>query len=270
MRPPRKSSGPAGFTLIELIVTISILSVILLMALQVTNSTRDAIRVSESKSVNDAIARRAFNQISRDLDQIVVRDDARIEFETRSGNDELSFLTHNRGITAATDPGARPVSLVTYSLVSDPSEGELLQRGSLGHQYDDAAGEALSLDPEAAFPAIPSANLQTVSNNIFRIEIEFLVEDSDKIERETTAPDTLENLRGIIVTIATLDDRGQRAVRIQRLPDIADKFADASPSKDTLETWSKTRDELAASGLAGYPRDALQSIRCYQRTFLLP
>jgi prepilin-type N-terminal cleavage/methylation domain-containing protein len=270
MKSSRKYPRSSGFTLVELLVTMAILSIILGMAMQVTESARVSIRVSEAKSINDGIARKAFNQISRDISQMVVREDARIEFKSESGNDKMAFLTNARGLTSGPEVGERVVSLVTYELADDSTVGKKLLRGSRGHQFDDSASDALKLDPDQNFPAINPDNLQAISNNIIRLEVEYLVEGAGTITREVIAPLTSENLKGLIITLVTLDDRGRRAVRPERVDTLAAKFPDASVSENTLDAWSNIRDSLANQKPPAFSKDALQSIRCYQRTFLIP
>ena len=270
MKSARESPIPSGFTLIELMVTMAILTIILGMALQVTESARVSIRVSEAKSINDGIARKAFDQISRDISQMVVREDARIEFKSEPGNDKLAFLTNARGLTAGTEVGERLVSLVTYELADDSALDSKLLRGSRGHRFDDTASDALSLDPSRIFPTITPDNLQAISNNIIRLETEYLVEEGGTITREIAAPLTSEKLKGIIITLVTLDDRGRRAVRPDRVKTLAAEFTDATASANTLAAWSKIRDDLANQKPPAFSKDALQSIRCYQRTFLIP
>jgi prepilin-type N-terminal cleavage/methylation domain-containing protein len=268
----RKTRFRPGFTLIELMVTMAILTIILGMALQVTESARFSIRVSEAKSINDGIARKAFDQISRDISQMVVREDARIEFKSERGNDKLAFLTNARGLTSGTAVGERVVCLVTYELADDTTLGKKLLRGSRGHQFEDTASDALNLDPTRNFPAITPDNLQAISHNIIRLEAEYLVQGTgtDTITREIDAPLVSKNLKGIIITLATLDDRGRRAVRPDRIETLAAKFNDATVSDNTLETWSKIRDDLAIQKPPAFPKDAIQSVRCYQRTILIP
>ncbi len=270
MKSSRIDRGAGGFTLIELIVSMAILGIIVLMALQVIDMSRNAIRISAAKSNNDTIARRVFDQIGRDLSQMVLRDDARIEFNSKAGNDQIAFLVNKRGLSAAADVGDRPVSLISYELVHDAALGERLLRGSLGYKFADKVGDALKLDASQKFPAIPANNLQSVTNNIIRMEIEYLIRGNTGITREITAPATTQNLCGLVISIVTLDDRSLRVIEVARLPDIAGKFTDATSSKNTLETWSKIRDDLAASGLSGVPKASLRSIHCYQRTFLFP
>ncbi len=270
MNSSSKHRDPGGFTLFELVVTMAILSIILLLVLQVTETSRNAIRISEAKSNNDAFARRAFDQIGRDFSQLIVRDDARVEFKSMAGNDKIAFLANTRGLTTAADVGDRSVALVTYELIQDATLRQRLLRGSLGYKFADTAATALKLDASQNFPAISPNNLQSISNNLLRIEVEYLIRGTTGITREITPPATAENLRGLVISIVTLDDRSRRAVGVTRLPALAGKFTDAAISKNTLETWSKIRDDLAKSGYNGLPKEALQAIRCYQRTFLIP
>lgn len=270
MKPGRNPKFLSGFTLIELMVTMAILTIILGMALQVTESARVSIKVSEAKSINDAIARRAFDQISRDISQMLVREDARIEFKSKAGDDQIAFLTNSRGLTDGADVGDRMVSLVSYELADDPAFGKKLLRGSRGHQFDDPASEALNLDPSKSFQPIPSDNLQAISNNIIRMEVEYLVEGVSTVTRELTPPLTSEKLKGIIVTIVTLDDRGRRAIRPERVQTLAGEFTDAVAAKNTLDRWSTIRDGLITQNSSAFSKDAVRTIRCYQRTFLIP
>jgi prepilin-type N-terminal cleavage/methylation domain-containing protein len=263
-------SRRAGFTLIELIVTMSILSIILVMALQVTESARNSIRLTESKSSNDAVARETFERINRDLSQMVVRKDARVEFKSKSGNDAFAFLTCSKGFTAAGAVGDRGVSLVSYALLHDVTLGGKLVRGSRGHLFGDVASDALKLDNSIPFPTIVPDNLQTLTYNVIRFEVEYLVQGSTGVTIEVTPPATTDNLRGLVITLVTLDDRGRRAIKPDRLDDLANRFPDAANGENTLKTWSRKRDDMAKSGIPGLQKDVLQSIRCYQRTFLIP
>ncbi len=292
MKPSPSIRPSTGFTLIELIVTMSILSIILLMALQVTESTRRSIRVSEAKSINDGIARRAFDQIGRDISQMIVRDDARIEFKSKTGNDTLQFYANTRGLTDSAAVADRSVSLVSYVNEYDHDRGYELKRSTRGSDFDAGAGKNLSLnydslkpnDAATAFDPVASAkNFQVLSTNIFRFELQYLYEDpnatTNKILVKMDEPNSSaasneipaqKYLRGVIVTLATIDDRSRRAMQIGRLETLAGLFPEATANADTLTQWTKERDQLAATGSASLPKDALQSIRCYQRTFLIP
>jgi len=98
-----------GFTLIELMVTTAILSLILVMAMQVVESARNSIRIAESKSNNDAVARQVFDRISSDISTMQAGAFARIEFNTNNGNDEIAFLSSTPGLTDKGIPGKRAI-----------------------------------------------------------------------------------------------------------------------------------------------------------------
>jgi len=122
-------------------------------------------------------------------------------------------------------------------------------------------------------------NQIVTSENVIRLEVEYLIENVDRsnasspkstMTRETTAPKTTENLRGLVLSLVTVDAWARRALRPELLQDLSKKFPDAARENPTLEIWSQIRDEFTRSGLPGYPRQALQAVRCYQRTILTP
>ncbi len=265
---PAPSGQPRGFTLIELMATLTILTLILTMALQVVESSRNSIRVSQSRAENEGTARRVFSQLERDFAGIVVRPDVRIELDSRQGDDRLAFLTRRRGLAKSGDIGARPVSLVAYEIDRDtPQAGEFL-RGSIGYQYGGGT-DAPVLDANKPFPTISGSARQTLSIDVLRLEIEYLIRRGDEVVRDSEPPKKPADLRGLVVTIATIDSQGRRAIGAGRMTGLAARFPDASPARDTLVVWSKGRDDLV-SDEKSLPREALQSIRCFQRTLLLP
>ena len=149
MKPSSHFRCVKGFTLIELLVTISLLSIVLLLATQVAQSARNSIQLSESRSNADAEARRIFGQLDLDLSEILIRPDARIEFESRSGDDRIAFLTGRRGYTAGA-VGERVASLVSYQ-----HDGQNLLRGSRGNQFETAPGMPSIWTPPSPFPSSP-------------------------------------------------------------------------------------------------------------------
>lgn len=256
-------------------VTTAILSVILVMAMQVTESTRNSIRIAESRSNNDAIARQVFDQISSDISNMQAGTFARIEFNTNSGNDDIAFLSSTPGLTDEGKPGKRAISQIHYSIINENKKGEKLVRGMRGYDFDDT----LKLDPEKDFTDIPTNNQIVASENVIRLEVEYLVEKVDRSDpnspkttmaRETIAPETTENLRALVLSLVTVDAWTRRALRPEQLQNLSNKFPDATRENPTLEIWSQIRDGLTRSELPGYPRQTLQSIRCYQRTILTP
>lgn len=264
MTRPRHCRFVKGFTLIELLVTISLLSIVLLLATQVSQSARNSILLSESRSNADADARRIFGQIDLDLSEILIRPDARIEFETRTGDDRIAFLTGRRGYTSGA-VGERMASLVCYQ-----HDGQGLLRGSLGDQFNANSGDALNLDPSVTFPVIAPGSFQSLGSGVLRFEVEYLIKSGNAVILQTAAPRTTEDLKGIVVTLITLDPQRMRSLDATQRTALSGEFPDATDGGTTLERWNDKRDQLARSGFSRIPRDVLQSVRCYQRTFLSP
>lgn len=105
-----------GFTLIELMVSISVLAILGGLVSQLMGSASRLTSTSKQSSDCDSEARYAFNQISSDLSRHVHRKDVDAYVGKRTGNDLLYFFSETPGYAPTlTDPKLRsPVSLIGY------------------------------------------------------------------------------------------------------------------------------------------------------------
>jgi len=263
-----KPRAAAGFSLIELVVTMAILSIILILSTQVIESARTAVRNAEVISGSDSTARLIFTRIEEDFTSMVVRNDVRTDFESKPGNDRMSFLTRRHGFSSGSggdEIGDRRITVVQYAHTPDGG----LARGTHGYDFQTTGEGALDLDADGRLPEIPQTHFQELSSSAFRMELEYLVQSATGITTEATAPTMQENLRGVVVTLAVLDPRSRNLLGNSRMNTLVEAFSDVSPDVSTLKNWSETRDRVATQGLPGVPAALLKSIHCYQRTYII-
>ncbi len=140
---------PRGFTLIEMLVSISILSFMLVAMAQMTGLAEQAWRVEQNRIDNFSKARAMLNLLTDDLQRGVFRGDLPafgtggpsatpsvtangLYFYNTTGF-TASFYTRQPGLAATTSTSVRDVSLVSYKLNTStlPAEKVILQRSDL-------------------------------------------------------------------------------------------------------------------------------------------
>ncbi len=258
-RPPSN----AGFTLIELLVAMAIVAAILVVTAQITGTARDSVRWAEKKIASDSGARQLTALLERDLREMIRRPDAPFEFKVESGNDTLAFLATRAGYANGSADANRGASLVRY----ETDAGGQLVRGCLGFGFE--GDDAVPLDPEGPLPKIPDDNRQIVSDTVFRVEFEFLVDEGKGLLRQQDAPLNLASLRGIVTSVAVLDLASRAKLEKGDLSQLADLLDDASDTKTPAVIWTGTLEEHSGRGLSGIPGDVFRAVRIYEQTLLL-
>ncbi len=260
-RPAHPLTG--GFTLVELLVSMTILSAILLVTAQITTSARDSIHWAKQKITCDTAARQLTSLLDRDLHAMIRRPDAPFQFDLRPGNDRLTFLASRAGYARGDGSADRAASLVRYE---NDAQGRF-SRACLGFGFD--GDETLQLVPNATLPAIPDSNRQVVSDDVFRVEFEFLVDTGESVVRQQKAPNTLKPLRGFVTSVAVLASPAYSRLPPGGLAKLAALFADSSAGKTPADLWTETVNHHSGHGVDGIPPDVFRGIRIYEQTHLL-
>ena len=259
-----KSNAPksAGFTLVELLVAMAILAVILVGTVQITGVAQGSVRWAEKKIAGDSGARQLTALLERDLREMIRRPDAPFDFMVQPGNDALAFLATRAGYARGDTAADRSASLVRYE--ADP-DGRFT-RACLGFGYE--GEDTVPLDPAAALPDIPDENRQVVSDTVFRVEFEFLVDDGAKVVRQQKAPATLDLLRGIVTTVAVLDPQSRGVLNAGDLPKLTALFDDSRDAETPATDWTATVLANTTRGTSGIPADVFRGVRVYEQTLL--
>jgi competence protein ComGC len=142
----------AGFTLVELLVSVFVLAIIIFMVAQLTSSTTAISRTGNKQIDTDTQARAVFDRMALDFAQMLKRTDIDYYVKQRSGynghgnghgwgqghhgdlgSDQIAFFSQVPGYyPAGYNPGQQsPISLVAYrvteSNTNDPAYGRLVR-----------------------------------------------------------------------------------------------------------------------------------------------
>ena len=143
-RFPDRVGTREGFTLVELLVSMSVLAVLVLLVAQLTNSATSTVSTSGRHIDADTEARMVLNRVGDELSSMLKRTE--IDFSgfkqpgatfpaqyggttqpsnLQAGNDQLVFYSQTSGsfITTAPPSGSQksPMSLIAYAVGNDTS-----------------------------------------------------------------------------------------------------------------------------------------------------
>jgi prepilin-type N-terminal cleavage/methylation domain-containing protein len=278
-----------AFTLVELLVAVSVLALLILFIASLFNATTNAITTSGKHIDTDAQARPVLDRLAIDLAQIVKRTEVDYYFKSpscpQSGNDQIAFFAQVSGYYPTTGSQS-PFSLVAYRVNSDSSSQafnkvERLAKGLLWNGESDASGIVfLPLNIAATWPqatnsaADPQADYEIVGSQVFRFEYYYLLKNggfSDTpwdVAAGHVSINGTQDLAAIVVTIATIDKKSKVLVTDNQLTTLAASMADYGGSMrpgDLCAQWQSAIDQNNA-----VPRVALSGIRIYERHFHLP
>jgi len=240
----------SAFTIIEVLVAVSVLALIVAMMAQVINSTTIATVASGRNIDSDTQVRCVFDRIESDLNCALKRDDLDFYFNTQNGNDEIYFYSEVDGYYESGDPAMsgsgrltdrNTVALVGYRLNDKISGGtrfelERLSRGLHWWDTNQQSGlyTSISFLPSTIADCFrqvisdpynnssnlgPTSQWDVIADQIFRFELSFLLTDGtiskDPFLSGQTPAHSKMNWRSdvvaIIVTAATVD-KGSRSM----------------------------------------------------------
>ncbi len=256
-----------GFTLIELVVSLAILSIILLSLAAITGDVSSRWQSAFARVNNFSKARVSLDVIGGDLARALIVPDL-TTFPTAGGNSQL------RVITQTSAGGDRPLSLVEYHVVdpsqaSDPSELGLW-RESVPIGYDDPLPyfqnqleftqfSGTSQDDQLG-PGILLFRCQFVQNDgTLRNDFVYNFEDS-------TAPTSCQL---VVVTLLVVDETALTQLEdAGKTNSFVSHFAsNPSPTQRFREYWMGLRND--ASYMATLPRAVRSGIEIYERSYPL-
>lgn len=243
----------AAFTLVELLVSMVVLTILVLTVASMTNSATRVITLSDGSLDSDSRARVVLDRMGDDFARMVKRTDVAYLFvsngasSTSGLNDSLTFYSETAGYpdpnassSSAGNPASlgRNVSLVSYHVGTDAAGTGYHQlcRASRAMQWGDLAFKTvmdptthqpdLTIAADTTMPALDDSEYQVIGETVFRIEFAFLLKDTNGLAPRPTAtlyvPSAtnlktdkikISDVAAVIVGIAVLDDKSYGLVR---------------------------------------------------------
>jgi hypothetical protein len=289
----------AAFTLVELLVAVSILVLLTLTVARLFDAASSATTRSNKHIEADAEARPVLDRLAIDIAQMVRRGEIDYYFKSPAapqvasglvpGNDQLAFFSQVAGYYPSTGSQS-PVSLVAYRINSDSTSQafnkmERLGKGLVWNGVSSTSAPIVffPLQISSIWPAStnsapdPQNDYEVVGPTIFRFEYYYLLRNGSF---STTPWDTsaghssingLQDVAALIVALASIDKRSIDLISNTQLSALAVNMPDYTTTMqpgDLLAQWQSAVDANAVT--PPIPRIAVSAIRLYQRYFYLP
>ena len=288
---PKQRGRAGGFTLAELLVSVSVLVLLTLLATQLLNNAATIMTLGHRQMDADSQARELFDRMAIDFARMVRRSDVDYYLKSSTtandcrlctrqrGNDQIAFYSTVPGWSAITGSQQGPVSLIGYRInVSGTTLSNRLERLGEALVWNGATSDTRSDGRPASVifwaPLNPWANLSNnpfdvIGRDVFRFEYYYLLKNGELSSTPwyaTSSVRGLQDVSAIIVDIAVIDPKSRVLLSDSDIAGLADDLADYSGQTlgGLLAGWRATLD-----GNTTLPRPALSSMRLYERSFYL-
>lgn len=296
-----------AFTLTELLVALSVLTLLTTFVAQLVNNATIVTAHSRKRADADGQARLVFDRMAGDFAKMLKRSDVDYLFCKRAGNDRMFFYSEAPAYYDGASSSIKPRSstaLLGYRINSHYQIERLGKQLSWGGNSGTQPGSTIFLTypaPTVATPkptplassllennwpdAIGSAptydgtdnDYHVLADQVCRFEFCFQMKDGTYVLEPTgNAGATIHSLKdvvAIVVGLVVLDSASQQIADISK---VSDAFDDPTVAKITAnppvlmgESW---REKLLQPGFAqsaGIPQPAASQIRIYERYFPL-
>lgn len=287
-----------GFTLVELLTAMTVLTLMLLMVNQIVGSASMAMTMSGRHLDADTQARLLFNRMALDFSGMLQRTD--VDYSTfkqpsnlQPGNDQLAFYSETHGyFSGAAQPagtGRGDLSLVAYMVANDSTTATPnLQRLGKGLGWEPDASASPSWSNVAYLPVTLTGRWPTLFTNdpdyrsmgdlVFRLEYTYLLKATATQPASLsvtpylaghTSINGFKDVAALVVTIAMLDNAGRALVTNYASLESNSVFTDAVNGATPAATWNAAINAPNFAATAGIPRNAASYVRVYERYFYL-
>jgi prepilin-type N-terminal cleavage/methylation domain-containing protein len=296
-----------GFTLLEMLAAMTVLTIVLYIVVQITHHA--SIMAQGTRRMDaDSESRLVFNRLALDFAHMLKRGDLDYSAfkqpngaQNNDGNDHLAFFAEVAGsFTSGTPPDGReksPVSLVAYKIApADPANPDPnlrapgLQRMNKGlgweqksSQWDSVIFFPLTLIGSGGnWPDLLNTNdgYQILGHQVFRLEYTYLLKSTAQNPARLSATpwDTdaghssingLTDIAAIVVTIGVLDETSRKIVAEADYPRLIARLADVGDNETAAAKWNNAVNSPGFSADTGIPPPAAGRVRIYERYFYL-
>ena len=270
-----------GFTLVEILVAVAVLTVIVLTVTSLFHSAALLASTDSRRFDADAHARSVLDRFGIDLAKLLEREDLDYYLKDPSapqtGNDQLAFFCELPGYYPSSGSQSS-VSLVAYR-INAVSQLERMGKGLVWNGVSSVNAPLVFLPVKITdlWPASTNASADTdyevVGAQAFRFEYYYILKSGvlSSTPWDTAAGHTavagFQDVAAVGVAIATIDPKSRTLlsnVQLTALSGTLPDFQDGQQPGDLADEWQNVLD-----GTSDVPRVAISAVRIYQRYFNL-
>jgi hypothetical protein len=296
-------SVTAGFTVVELLVSVGVLVLLVFVTTQLINSATTVAILDNKRMDADSEARQVLDRMTLDFAQMVKRIDVdyyvKLANKQQKQNDQLAFYSAVPGYYPSTGAPS-PVSLVAYRVNSNPASAsynkmERLGKGLLwnGVSATDVPLVFLPLTisstwcqaiisgtPSATCTGTPDPNYEVIGPDVFRFEYYYLLttgalSDAPCLNASNCTLNAWHDVVAIVVDLAVIDPRSKVLISPQQIGSLngnsglsnflTDWSQDLNKPGKLLQQW-----QIRLNRITTLPRgQAIGGVRLYERYFYL-
>lgn len=293
-----------GFTLAEVLVTVSVLVLLMLLFAQLLNSAATVTSLGHKQMDADSQARELLDRMAIDFAQMVKRSDVDYYLKsssgtasdcgvcgTQTGNDQATFYSTVTGYYATSPSPAptfttkSPISLISYRVNSDNTSSsynrvERLGKGLPWNGFSSSWTPMVYLPQtiggnwaSAVSTSAADSSYEVIGPQAFRFEYYYLLRNASfsATPWDTSAGHTtvsaMRDVAAIIADIAVIDPKSKVLLTNSQIATLAGQLGDYSSGMvpgQLLANWRSTVDATTS-----LPRPALSGIRLYERYLYL-
>lgn len=299
--------GGGAFTITELIVAVSVLTLMTTFVAQLIKNATLVTTYSRKRADADSQARLVFDRMAGDFARMLKRTDVDYLFSKQTGNDRMFFYSEAPAYYdgSSSDGSKRSsLALLGYRINSSYQIERLGKQLNWGGDSSTAPGSAIFLvrpAPSVSTPkptpvpasllennwpgAIGSApnydgtdtDFHVLADQVCRLEVCFQMKDGsyvlDPSGSGAATVHSLKDVSAIVVGLVVLDAASQQIVDISKVSKAFDDptAADLSDNPPVLMAahWRQQLLQPDFATSAGIPRAAASQIRIYERQFPL-
>lgn len=268
-----------GFTLVELLVAVSILTVIILAVTRLFDSASAVASNGNRRLDADAHARPLVDRMALDFAKMLKRSDLDYYLKEPSspqaGNDQLAFFCALSGYYPSTGSQS-PLSLVAYR-INSVSQMERMGKGLVWNGVSTTNASLVFLPIRltdlwlAATNNNPDPDYEVVGSQTFRFEYCYLLSNGTlsvtpwDVAAGHTTVSGLQDVTAIRVMFATIDPKSRVLLSNTQLATLGASLPDCSDGQvpgALANQWQMILDQTL-----DLPRPAISSVRIYERYF---
>jgi len=272
------SSPQRGFTLVEMLVSVTILSFMMIMMAKITGLVEMTWHQAQNRIDNYTKARSMLDLISSDLQRAVFRGDLPIFGKGPTSTPAITssglyyftatafttaFYTRLPG-TSGTSTPVRDVSLVSYTLIPTTDEDKMvLQRSALSVPW--TSGTNLSFQSDIT-PLLSNSNAvaSEVAPGVVGFRLVFRRADGSLIDQSAyTGYNSANPVIAVNAGLAVINRQCLTVLSSPQITELAAVFSSGTMTNGVKTTWDQ---QLNNSFYASYPKvlgDGLKTYECW-------